>query len=105
MVLALVGDSTTTTSMRLWRLHGRLAGHAPKEPARRVSYVTGSERCKRDPVARMPLDPPLELQLEQRLLHLCRGCMALAYQFVNQQRLDPQPFLQPADQIIGRRRC
>ncbi len=49
----------------------------------------------------MPLDPPLELQLEQRLLHLRARCMALAYQFVNQQRLDAEPFLQPNDQVAG----
>ena len=50
----------------------------------------------------MPLDPPLELQLEQRLLHLRARCMALAYQFVNQQRLDPEALLQSAEQIAGR---
>jgi len=61
---------------------------APTKPARRLSYVPGSERCKRDPVPGVPLDPPLELQLEQRLLHLGAGCMALADQFVNLQRLD-----------------
>jgi hypothetical protein len=59
--------------------------------------VPGSERCKRDPVPGMPLDPPLELQLEQRLLHLRARCMALANQFVNQQRLDAEPLLQPTD--------
>jgi hypothetical protein len=52
----------------------------------------------------VPLDPPLELQLEQRLLHLGRGCMTLAYQFVNQQRLDAEALLQPAKQLAGRRR-
>ena len=41
----------------------------------------------------MPLDAPLELQLEQRLLHLGRRCMTLAYEFVNQQRLDPEALL------------
>jgi hypothetical protein len=54
---------------------------------RRPSYVAGSGRCKGDPVAGMALDPPLELQLEQRPLHLGSRRMTLPDQFVNQERL------------------
>ncbi len=57
----------------------------------------GQSRCKGDPVAGMALEPPVELELEQRALHLGGRRMTLPDQFVNQQRLGPEPLAHPAE--------
>src|SRR3954453_17600829 len=87
MVLALVGDSTTTTSMRRgcsgssgWRWR------ACRVPTWRlpVPRSTGPERY---PVPGVAVEPPLQLELEQHGLDLGEPRIAAAPQLVDAQRL------------------
>ena len=69
MVLALVGDSTTTTSMGRAAPSGSAGRAIPAGPRSFRPVVPGSARAQADAVAGLTVDAARQLQLEQRGLH------------------------------------
>src|SRR3954452_5233040 len=101
MVLALVGDSTTTTSMRrgcsVSRDPRRRACRAPTWPLR-APRSTGPERY---PVPGVAVDTALQLEFQQHGLDLGEPRVAAAHQLVDAQRLLAEIGLDGGQKCLG----
>src|SRR3954451_21110623 len=109
MVLALVGDSTTATSMR----RGCSGSSGPRWRACRVPTwrlpVPRSTSPERYPVPGVAVEPALQLELEQHGLDLGEPRVAAAHQLVDAQRLLAEIGLDGGQEClgchVGRGRC